>query len=130
MKSTDLMIGDWVNHINLDYIQVSAIDNYNINAFGEIESIDVYDIEPILLTPEILEKNGLTNHRFSDSDFADYEEWYSDDKRLRVIKDKQGMFARVEDEQLEYMKAGGIVEFVHDWQHLLKHAKIEKEIIL
>ena len=139
MKTNELMQGDWVIYpINIPKnpkVRITEIRKDNIKVCVRTETfsadgVDVECLQPIPLTPEILEKNGLTNHRFSDSDFVDYEEWYSDDKTLRVVKDERGMFARVEDEQLMYMKVGGIVEFVHDWQHLLKHAKIEKEIIL
>ena len=63
MKATELQIGDWVgrvfndNHIIEDYRQVDWIKTGEIGMrYQKVWSIGC--IEPIPLTPEILEKNG------------------------------------------------------------------------
>ena len=145
MIAQELMIGDWVYHSKHGNTQICVIDD----KFGDDPEItikspnikhkegyeygycidDLESVFPIQLTPEILEKN-LPKHRFSDSDFIEYEEWYSEDKRIRVIKDSSGYFAKVEDEELLSTLAMGTANFVHEWQHILNHGKIEKEIVL
>ena len=70
MKPTDLMIKDWVLWKNR-YVQIARISGI-VYSFGHIdillaycndvgdgiETHDISKISPILLTPEILEKNG------------------------------------------------------------------------
>lgn len=135
MRAEDLMIGDWVKFpigneriIDLPYIMGKGICA-SFAASATLFPVEVEKLEPTPLTPEILEKN-LSKHRFSDSDFTEYEEWYSDDKRIRVIKDSRGYFAKVEDEELLSTLAMGTANFVHEWQHILNHGKIGKEIVL
>ena len=83
MKATDLMIGDWVERIfddkRIDYRQVDWIRTGEIGMrYQKVWAIGC--IEPIPLTPEILEKNGW-NHsnrlmitRIDDNDFYWSEE--------------------------------------------------------
>ena len=62
MKATDLMIGDWVGRVfddkRIDYRQVDWIRTGEIGMrYQKVWAIGC--IEPIPLTPEILEKNGF-----------------------------------------------------------------------
>jgi len=86
-------------------------------------------VEPIPITPEILEKNGFI-HSFGDSDFYDYEKWEKkvDDKTIRVIKDHDGWFCRVDDKKLT--RSMGISPAVHTMQNIIRIGGIEKTIEL
>ena len=65
IRCKDLMVGDWVTNRNGSPMQIVAVDEDNAYAcegneerpwiFGDDED---YKPEPIILTPEILEKNG------------------------------------------------------------------------
>lgn len=77
MKATDLMIGDWVGRvfddkrIIEDYRQVDWIRTGEIGMrYRKVWSIGC--IEPIPLTPEILEKNGWYYGLTSDEEDAEY----------------------------------------------------------
>lgn len=62
MKATELMIADWVRIAPYDIIdQVDCLlTEYAITSHGDsCGQYDYKDIEPIPLTPEILEKNGF-----------------------------------------------------------------------
>ena len=130
MDAKELMIGDWVYQAQFIHKDNPKEGHgwkpvkVNMIPFDE----DCF-IEPIPLTPEILEKNGL-KHRFSDSDFTEYEEWYSEDRRFRVIKDKDDYFGRIEDENLMYTKAMGVANYVHELQHIINYANYKKGIEL
>ena len=64
MKPTDLMIGDWVRikgHLDYDKVQEIARDEnmqWYISFACSATLFRAYKFEPVLLTPEILEKNG------------------------------------------------------------------------
>ena len=64
MKPTDLMIGDWVRvkgHLDYDKVQEIARDEsmqWYISFACSATLCRAYEFEPVLLTPEILEKNG------------------------------------------------------------------------
>lgn len=64
MKTTDLMIGDWVKikgHLDYDKVQEIARDEnmqWYISFACSATLFRAYEFEPIPLTPEILEKNG------------------------------------------------------------------------
>ena len=77
MKATELMIGDWVGRvfddkrIIEDYRQVDWIRTGEIGMrYRKVWSIGC--IEPIRLTPEILEKNGWYYGLTSDEEEAEY----------------------------------------------------------
>ena len=75
MDSKSLMIGDWVFvHCHIDKLaKVEGI--YKKSIYTSIGGPWLYDeIEPIPLTPEILERNGVTINRFDDGEIltADY----------------------------------------------------------
>jgi hypothetical protein len=127
MTAKDLMVGDWVQNIYGVKGWVFDIRYYK-DGFGERYCIKLaYDdkgesyacpemdlIEPILLTPEILEKNGLLDIAHSEY-YVRYdrhdEEWY-------FIY--YGSFAE--------MKVS--ITAVHELQHCLKLCGIDKEIVL
>ena len=70
IKCRDFMVGDWIANQNGSPMQIVAVDEDNAYAcegneerpwiFGDDEG---YKPEPILLTPEILKKNGWKYHK-------------------------------------------------------------------
>jgi len=140
MKASELMIGDFVFHEKYGNAIIETIDN----DFGDNPSVklisenikhkdgykygycwcDLDEIFPIPLTPEILEKNGFT-HSFGDSDFYDYEKWEKkvDNKTIRVIKDHDGWFCRVDDNKLT--RSMGIAPAVHTMQNIIRIGGID-----
>lgn len=113
MKVQDLMIGDWVTcSINNKYYKVSELtSDIELEGYGFIFHSLFDDIEPIPLTAEILENNfptiedGVTWSETTDSDLFN----------IRVEYDK-------------YVE--GIFRFIHELQHALRLAGIDKEIEL
>lgn len=114
----DLSVGDWVcakmakwDYDDIDItppMQVVRIDdNEVVLSLRWVEHCAfVDDLRPIEITAEVLEKNG-----FSDADFS------------LVINPKS--------DKLCESKGGSIdVKYIHELQHLLRLAKIRKEIIL
>lgn len=135
IKISDLSVGDWVRVDDFDKVlikRVSAIDGTR-NQIGIIKNNrgGIYwyyedEIEPIPLTPEILEKNGFvkgkiyegnssivfTNGNISISWFKK-SKWY----RLRI-------YNALGDTEL----CSVIVHNVHQLQHALRLAGVGKEI--
>lgn len=143
MKAKDLMIGDYVIakynecigegryrqwegtakvvSISSSYITVV----YLLNDDDDITDCDENEIEPIPITPEILEKNGFKNDGhasyFYNHDFYDLEirEW-SDGNWLVVL----------EDCEFNLPHSQVFVSHVHQLQHALRLFGTDKEIEL
>jgi len=140
MKVTDLMIGDWVEVVQngeKHFAQVRMIDGYGDNATANECICDaiyysINEIEPIPLTPEILEKNGFelyeqdfTSHKvykFGSLDYIEVDEWY------------MGVGGYVEYKHFNtthrFIHYVFKLYYVHELQHALKLCGIEKEIVL
>lgn len=145
MKANELMIGDWVcvtKNFTQKYHRIRALSNDKedvlkgtyINNYG-VECNSIFsrnDIEPIPLTPEILEKNGFKKcarnewsvFKYEDDDYtkkALYQVlWSSDELYLEI--------ASYTSRTGEFNRLG--VEFVHELQHALRLCGIEKTIEL
>ena len=127
MKSSELMIGDWVKSLKEDhsgeYGQVIDIDHHD-TVLLEYQCVnyytDVEHIEPIPLTTEILEKNGFTRYG---QVYANLQQWVGKfgDKRKSFVQDIRTGELGMNDVWINY---------VHELQHVLKLCKIEKEIEL
>ena len=128
MKPEELMIRDWVirrgvpeEPMWLSGMKTTAgIAYLDQNGRGLAEKFE--NIEPIPLTPEILEKNMFLldsngifylkeNLKFGFKKDIDYGYW----------------FVNRADNHKEYICT---CDFVHELQHILKLCKIEKEIVL
>ena len=137
MRQNELMVGDWVK---LDFYEtpygdeeeavwkngkITAIHHGNwvdVN-FGEPLDecdIEVEDVRPIPLTPEILEKNGFRKGCYVGG-------YYSPDCPFRVFAKKEGKcgFTTLFDDEIHFSCV-----FVHQIQHALRLYGIEKEIEL
>lgn len=136
MKAEELMIGDWVSYNGISN-KISLAD-YGIDK-GHAEWRN--EIEPIPLTPEILEKNGWVSDNYNDPfrvynlrhgnklystiAIADDGKWSIEVNKEIAKKDKRG-------------RADGVV-FIRDWcnefyvhelQHALRLCRIEKKIVI
>ena len=125
MKANELMIGDWVRGFVPDSNstiygifneQRVAIIAEPSKAYIEL-SID--DIQPIPLTPEILQKSGFGNEmsKYLDGDEIEIE-LNLDDWEL---EDEDGFL------DCCYQKP---ITYVHELQHALRLCGIEKEIVV
>lgn len=123
LRSLDLMIGDWVLHEG-EAKQIVAIPSDNEVIFdGTLEKY-VSDCVPILLTPEILEKNGFV---LKDEDVGAFGvnivPYYTrDDVPFEVFCDGEPFAI--------WFKDPVNIAFVHQLQHALKLCGIEKTIEL
>lgn len=152
MKATDLMIGDWVR-LSSYYGRVDGIIRLRevytaeekwmvIVHFGGnwYEQVNVAILEPIPITPEILEKNGFTKydvgHNVSGWSIVDDDNLYSAIPFTLTDNDfdtESGEYkwGPVEDDREEsFVREIGRIKYVHELQHLLKQCKIKKEIVL
>ncbi|MBQ4394364.1 MAG: hypothetical protein II825_03605 [Paludibacteraceae bacterium] len=136
MKATELMLGDWV------YAKVQVDDTGTEPVFertpkrvtdltNSINGIYVEgtsqfagaEIEPIPLTPEILELNNFQK----DPDYIDTY-WRPDCRKFCFVKEN-------DDWYFAFRHKGGHIciaecNYVHKLQHDLKRCGIEKEIVL
>lgn len=134
MKTTDLMIGDWVicHHPTMpeDYVQITAcwLNTMERIEHGLVkEDSCLYRIfKPIPLTPEILEKNGW-KHKY----YGIYRQTIGEAVTIDIFPEG----CSVEDERgsqcfyrLRYHLPA--LKFVHELQHALRLCGIEKEIEL
>ena len=131
MKTTDLMIGDWVLAKG-KLTQVTDIDEYEginriwIAGCEDGGCIGKEDIKPIPLTPEILEKNGFV----ISSEHANLYFSESDEKMsfcLRKMYDKLNNFVFYGSICYNIVSP---IKYVHELKHALKLCKIDKEIVL
>lgn len=136
----DLSIGDWVNQkMNDGTYQVQWIEREMVGLIkytrteedGSIRltAVPLSFIEPIPLTPEILEKNGW-------SEFSDYHNsWKLDiasDKRVWMFKNSHDWTFQVMSWGLghNHSVAKAYIKDIHELQHALRLAKVGKEIVL
>lgn len=151
MKANELMIGDWVYGCTDPYspdeeqkkfpVKVIRIDiDGDIYTMGNNPSDDPYDdewwnIEPIPLTPEILEKNGFTYCK-SDGGFylhttISYGNWDVDVVLFDVTDEYRNNQLHISSPDDSYI-AIHLMEcnHVHELQHALRLCGIKKEISL
>ena len=122
-----LTIGDWVlflGHIHqIRAIEHKPEDNLStIKFYGKNKVITTTnEVEPIPLTAEILEKNGLAPDNFSP--------YYLpiEDGSVRFSKHQYGLYCNI---LRPYQRYDGVCNYVHNLQHALRLCGIEKEIVL
>lgn len=132
MKASELMVGDWVydtilkGNTRVEILSLSGIrGDFHENVWNE------NTFEPIPLTPEILEKNGMKvfEHRNPWQNPGNLiKKWYSKDGRFYVS------YYRVGD-MFTYTVGNGVsrvcgIKYIHQLQNTLRLCGIEKEIEL
>lgn len=143
MKANELMIGDWVYAIdangekhpcranNLEYDYTNKREDFCVDFYGtgyEAKWPDVaFNVEPIPITPEILEKNGFVQNPRSKSRRSHqictdsvYISWWRG--RLNIL------FKPFIGHSTNHVNVDG--KYVHELQHALRICGIEKEIVL
>lgn len=144
MKANELMIGDWVMLDGKEPKQITGLKTHSCkHGYVQIKNIDCSAeyLEPIPLTPEILEKNGWYHAKFHGSygrQAMRIDGCYQDELPKGVDNalcfaqwsiDKKFMYHFLEI----FMWVGSIhlkIEYVHELQHALRLCGIEKEIKL
>lgn len=134
MKATELMVGDWVydKHFNGDIepIQIHNIYGTEVNCKTARNHFDVdeivsgtymSDLQPIPLTPEILEENGFNISSLTDN------RWTYGDIALSKVNDYY-VFSSMYDEYMIGTRPH--IYYVHELQHALRLCGINKEIEL
>jgi len=122
MKATELMIGDWIMADGVP-AQILSLGSKGATITGGLDKACYYDnMQPIPLTPEILEKNGFV---YADLPFEDFYEGYG----LHI---HGGNYA---DGHSNWYIICGInvsmnVTHVHELQQALRLCGIDKEIVL
>ena len=137
MKANELMPGDWIRVSRLNKNgKVYRIDYANGKGNGFVAAIggDFHedDIEPILLTPEILEKNGYERSLM----WHNYERTYGEyivnvqlgyANKIDYVKIREGGKDDIvpSEKTLLYLPH---ISYIHELQHALRLVGIEKEI--
>ena len=128
MKATELMVGDWVMPLKkkLKGIpgKVTTIDGGTGVCWIDSEDysylVPCSDVERIPLTPEILEKNGLTLS-FNGNFFPEDKHYV-----LEISVEDGYIFWTINGHEYGLMP----LRYVHELQHALNLCGIEKEIEL
>lgn len=140
MKATELMVGDWVQISVWDCKPFpSKVTSINYNSYQgkdfvdwidteDEEDIGMYEVQPIPLTPEILEKNGFEK---KEDDFG--QELYSlllGEWAITYMSINGCPYLKIED-VLDYDRAHSVLNLkdsvyhVHELQHELKKVGYE-----
>lgn len=142
MKANELMIGDWVltldpTHKKQVYAQIWAIEEGQTSILVKKDItdwfVDIEWLEPIPLTSEILEKNGIKLEGVGDNGISTPPKWRNRFEKwvLRtqwrdtfIWYDRTAKYWHLHD-----MGAAKLL-YVHELQHALRLCGIEKEIEL
>lgn len=116
IRTNELMIGDWVRN---DLGEIQRIDEIRQDdvmlSYNDYYSYD--EIDPVPLTPEILEKNGWVHYE------DDKDSFHGED--CVFLKQKKGGYGVCID---KVRTISGMIYYVHELQHALHFCEIDKEI--
>lgn len=122
IRVTELMVGDLVLHDG-KVIRVDAVHKRKIGYHKTKDKLTWLfggQFQPIPLTTEILEKNGLTKNC--------YASFFKEDKymALEITTEDDGIYWTINCNEYGILK----LESVHQLQHALKLCEIDKEIVV
>jgi len=130
MNATELMLGDWVLMRGTP-VQVRAIGVNTIRFSDMLITEPLENIEPIPLTPEILEQNGFVPIR--QNAVEPYYWQYFDKKDGSIVnafrRIYRGLWIECSNATTE-ASTNKQCEFVHELQHVIKNTEIEMEVVL
>lgn len=126
----DLSIGDWVylfdptfKEESIDTYQIVEIRENGINVYPFDDVFEEDWIEPIPLTPEILEANGFEKN-------GEYNEWnigtWETPDLIGVSLERPSIIVKHKGTSIFLDQA----KHIHELQHVLRLAKVGKEIEL
>lgn len=141
MEAKDLMVGDFVRcksikekyaKITEIYLTLDTDEPYymvSINASGLRYCVPIEEVEPIPLTPEILQKNGWI---YNDKDEKFFPQtWVGGGLMLQGAYDYGYCIVVTSDYDSEDTNnTPFIILYVHELQHALRLRRIKKEIVL
>lgn len=148
MKANELMIGDWVirGNITEEPTRITDICASKNNVYLDLSGIPILEkidkINPIPLTPEILDKNGFIWTGGGDSSKMFSTPWGYDGIRYNLyvgLKKKtievHAAHPELRSESWPWRKVNKVsLEvcgcYVHELQHALRLCGIDKEIVL
>lgn len=124
LKISDLSVGDWVEwkvyDKSYDILVTQITDTLIRGVHDGIEyGVLLKQISPIPITPEILEANGWQRNEEDE-----YMEYYGDP--TSGIAHTKGTYHY----RLEAPEVSVVCYFVHQLQHALRLAGVEKEIVM
>ena len=133
MKSTDLMIGDWVFYSKKAFpYKIKLLGENLCKLDGIDDSVDLEEIHPVLLTEKTLKKSGFNVGQYSS--WTQHHTSYSllNDKghRIVVVDFKEGKLNSIEVYGFLIDIESHSISSVHQFQHALRLCGIEKEIEL
>lgn len=129
MEVKDLMIGDWVSYRGI-FNRIAPAD------FNSYHKIWMEEIEPIPLTPEILEKNGFIYTDPHLSTLSEDKVWQIENTDMQVLIELE---AQTDENLIEYYIGNFLCgansctlyfTYVHQLQQALRLCGIDKEIVL
>lgn len=130
MKANELMLGDWVAFRKdfPDRVNAIAIGGHAVNLEHDGWQ-QMSSIQPIPITPEILEKNGF------DFLYSSVPGGTSQEQRMRKVDTYkwQGLVVNYYHETNDFQMIdfrGVRLDYVHQLQHALRLCGIEKDIVL
>lgn len=127
MNIKELMIGDWVNVAIEGYdnpTQIKEIRSFSVKVTQDEKDYGSILIQPIPLTPEILEKNGFVTHRNIGYVLEDYNgnvivyDFF--EHKLKILVEYNVVFEQRYFDDIA----------VHQLQNILRLCEVEKEIEL
>ena len=127
MKVKELMIGDWMYNC-IANIRFQIYPQFFSQWYNRTEQF-MATIQPISLTPEILEKNGW---EYNDEDAKFFPKtWVGGGLKLHGTDDGGYRIVVTSDyDDEDTNDTPFIILYVHELQHALRLCRIEKEIIL
>lgn len=132
------MIGDWVyNKHHGKNIRLTPYDffTHTHNEFGGQRLVPYatptigLDLEPIPLTPEILEKNGFEENGDNTYQLEEKPNWFWVDFYKHEYGCEHDTSTHEYEDSERRLKKDGI-PFVHELQHAMRECEIEKQIEL
>lgn len=159
MKATDLMIWDWVLISVWDCNPFpSKVTSINYNSYQgkdfadwidteDEEDIGMYNVQPIPITPEILDKNGIKlfstyTHPYRDGEWEEGEleeamkhypmyvyQTLNPNITFVIRPNEQELKVCSSNYKTRVEKKEEVI-FVHELQHALRICGIEKEVVL
>lgn len=129
LKISDLSVGDWVQDKEGTPAKILGIEQWSGEHYLKVNGVDVGNVIaegalPIPITPEILEKNGFIKN-------GAYNEWnigeWDERPFIGVSLERQSL--RVKHFGNDIFIEGKEL-FVHQLQHALRLAGVDKEIEL
>ena len=134
LKISDLSVGDWVRWKG-NISKVKAIDIWDrvlLRCDALMPTVRYYDLEPIPITAEKLEKNGF--NRPDKKVWADTWDWTNkEDTIVELSEYKDNYYMRIVQliDGIQKDRTCGIaLHYVHQLQHALRLAGVDKEINL